>query len=144
MEQLLAQSRITNPIAPKLSPSTPAQGFGIFSSLVSTIISWMIVIGILLFILFFLTSTFKWITAQGDKQQLENARQGVLHAVIGLVVIFALFAIIRALEATFGVCILQIPIPILGQSNPPGCMGLGGIGGGVTAPQPVVPGSPFH
>lgn len=119
----LAQAKLTNPFAPNLSPTDGGQGADKLSSLIGLVIQWLFVSGILIFILFFFISAFKWMTSQGDKNSLENARQGLLHAIVGLVILFSLFAILKVFETVFHVCVLQIPIPVFGEINSKYCIG---------------------
>jgi hypothetical protein len=128
---------LKNPTIPNLSPATEQQGATKLSDLIGIAIQWLFIAGILIFILFFFISAFKWITSQGDKNSLENARQGLLHAIIGLVVLFALFAIIKLLETVFGVCLFSIQIPVFGAPAGSGRCGFG-------SPNPLPPGATTH
>ena len=106
---------ITNPLAPHLSPKTSVDGLTLFSNTIGTVIGWLFLSGILIFVLFFLINAIKYIASQGDKASIESARNGLLQALVGLVVLFSLFAILKTLQLVFGVCLLQLPIPVLGQ-----------------------------
>lgn len=116
MFRLLSQARLTNPLAPKASPINTTQGVDQFSQFIQTIIGWLFVSGVLVFILFFLINAIKYIASQGDKQSVESARMGILQAVIGIVVLFGLWAVLRLIQQVFGVCMLDIPIPVIGQT----------------------------
>lgn len=131
---LLAQAQWTNPLSKKLSPSY-TQGPTAFSNFISVVLGWFFVAGILIFILFFLINAFKYITSQGEKAALESARMGLLHAAVGLVILFGLFALLRVIETTFGVCTINIPIPIIGETNTQVC---GPVGN--TSVSPETPG----
>lgn len=115
MMSLLTQGRITNPLAPKLSPANQTAGTSQFQSIISAIIGWFLIIAILLFFTYFIVGAIKWITSGGDKNSVESARQTILHALIGLVVVFTLFAIVKIIEGVFGVCILEFSLPTLDQ-----------------------------
>ncbi|MBI2591019.1 MAG: hypothetical protein HYW33_04115 [Candidatus Blackburnbacteria bacterium] len=100
---------ISNPITPRLNP-TAGTSVGLFSSVIAVIIKTLFVAGFVLFIVYFLIGGLQWITSAGDAKALEKARNSVTQAIFGIVVMLALFAIIRLIEAVFGVNILQIDL----------------------------------
>lgn len=122
MLNLITQGRITNPLVPKLSPASQAAGASQFGSVIQTIIAWLLVIAILLFFFYFLVGAIKWITSGGDKQSVESARNTITHAIIGLVIMFAVFAIIKIIEGSFGVCILNFTLPGLDVVTSQSCV----------------------
>lgn len=134
MLSLLAQ-KINNPIAPNLSPGTPAEAANLFEKIIQTLVSWFLIIASLLFFFYFIIGAIKWIASGGDKNAVEGARQTITHALVGIVIVFATFAIIKIIEAAFGVCILTFSLP-----------GLGAMGGGNSCFNtfPIfAPGQPF-
>jgi hypothetical protein len=46
-------------------------------------------------VLYLLVSAFQYITAGGNADQVKNARAGIINAVIGIIILFAAFAIVR-------------------------------------------------
>lgn len=114
---LLTQGRITNPLAPKLSPADQAAGTSQFQSIISAIVGWFFVVAVILFFFYFIIGAIKWITSGGDKNAVESARNTILQAVIGLAVIFTMFAAIKIIEGAFGVCILNFTLPGLDQTT---------------------------
>lgn len=109
---LLAQ-RINNPIAPGLSPASAGAGESSFAAIIQVIITWMFVIAALLFFAYFLIGGIRWITSGGDKNSIESARSSITQALIGLVVISALYVIVKLLEALLGIKLLELTIPKL-------------------------------
>ena len=71
------------------------------------------VIGTVIFVFTFITGAIQWITSGGDKTALEGARGRISNALIGLVILFASYAIIKLIEAFFGVNILELDIGAL-------------------------------
>jgi hypothetical protein len=57
----------------------------------------------------------KWISSGGDKQALESARGTITSALIGVFILFAVFAIIQLINTFFGLHILNLTIPTLKQ-----------------------------
>lgn len=106
---------ITNPILP--TPSIGASGNAGVTFLQKAIpaaISFGIIVGVVVFFFMLIIGGIQWISSGGDKQAVEAARGKVSNALIGLVVLFALFAIIRLLNTFFGVHLLQLTLPTLG------------------------------
>lgn len=131
----LTQAKLTNPAAPGLSPSSTDAGAASFSNLIGVVIGWMFTVGLILFIFFFLISAIKWISSQGDKNAIESSRQGIMQALIGVVVLLSLFAFLKLIESVFHVCVLQITLPIFGESVARSC---GGIGGNSQSVSPAI------
>lgn len=114
---------INNPLAPKLSPGTSGEAVAGFERVLQTIISGMLIIGILLFFFSLIIGAVKWIVSGGDKNSVESARQTITHAIIGLVVLFSLFVVAKLIEGFFGVCLLRITIPgIDSMGSGPSCI----------------------
>lgn len=62
----------------------------------------------LLVLFFVLWGGLKWLTSEGDKKKVEEARTTIIYSVIGLVVIILSFLIINVIGAFFKVNLLQI------------------------------------
>ncbi|MFZ5438296.1 MAG: hypothetical protein ACOZAK_04570 [Patescibacteria group bacterium] len=74
----------------------------------------LISLGAITVIIFFIWGSMEWITSGGDKGKVENARNRITQAVIGLVVLVGSYAIIGFIgEIFFGetFSVLQINIP---------------------------------
>lgn len=67
----------------------------------------------LIFFAMLIWGGFRWITSRGDKTAVEEARNQITHALIGLAIIFAAWAIIKLIYTLFGVNILELEIPSL-------------------------------
>jgi len=52
----------------------------------------------------------RWIMSQGNKGNVENARNQITNALIGLAIIFAAWAIMKLIETLFGVNIFNLTI----------------------------------
>lgn len=90
-----AQAAITNPAVGNLGndPVKAADGSLFLSQLVrywNNIIS----VGALLLLLYFIWGALTWITASGDKTRLETARNRMLQAAIGMLILVSSFVII--------------------------------------------------
>ncbi len=102
------EGTIRNPLAPKLSPNVPETGLEMLAGLIPMLIGLAFVIAAVVFFFIFLVGGIRWITSSGDKVQIEAARNTIMNALIGLVIVLSLFAILKLIETLFGVNLLQI------------------------------------
>lgn len=115
MSRLLAQ--ITNPVLPPslgggTSPSTDMGGKAV-GAIISNIVGLFFIFTFLLAFLYLLTGSWSWITSGGDKAALESARNKITHALIGLVIVGAVWAIFKLVGQFFGLDIQALPIPTI-------------------------------
>lgn len=81
------------------------------ASVISAIIVIVLVIAAIIFFFMLVLGGIKWITSGGDKAQTESARNQITAALIGLVIVFAAWAIVNLVSTFFGVNIFQLNIP---------------------------------
>ena len=98
---------ITNPILGQPGGQT---GEGFFQKFIPAAIGLAFVVGVLVFLFVLVTGAIQWISSGGDKQALESARGKISNALIGLVILFATFAVIQLIETFFGINILTLDI----------------------------------
>lgn len=55
----------------------------------------LLLASLLISLFFLLVAAVKWITSEGDKQKLQNARNGLYYSIIGLVISFFAFLLIN-------------------------------------------------
>ncbi len=55
----------------------------------------------------------EYITTGGDKERTQSASKRLTAALIGLAIVFSIFAIIYLIEAVFGVSITKFTIPVI-------------------------------
>lgn len=79
--------------------------------IVSGAINLVLVIAALVFFFMLVWGGVRWIMSQGDKGNVENARNQITNALIGLAIIFAAWAIMKLIETLFGVSIFNLSIP---------------------------------
>jgi len=80
------------------------------SKAVSGAISILLVVAALLFFFMLLIGGIQWIVSGGDKTGSENARKKITSALVGLLIVFAAWAIANLIQALFGINILQFTI----------------------------------
>jgi hypothetical protein len=77
-----------------------------FADLISIAVQFVLITAALVFFFILILGGIKWITSGGDKGKTEGARSQITAALVGLVIVFAAWAIIQLIEAFFGVSIL--------------------------------------
>jgi TRAP-type C4-dicarboxylate transport system permease small subunit len=79
--------------------------------MVSGFLSLILVIAALAFFFILVIGGIKWILSGGDKAHTEGARNQITAALVGLVIVFSAWAIVKLIDAFFGVNILQLDLP---------------------------------
>lgn len=103
--------KISNPVlSTTLSGITGSDFLGRFISLG---INLGFLVGILVFFFTLISGAIKWLSSGSDKTHIEGAQKQITNALIGLVILFAIFAIINLVEYLFGISITKFNIPTL-------------------------------
>ncbi len=112
-------AQIRNPILPPAlgggSHPDVSQGGNALGLLISNLIGALFIAAFLLAFMTLITSGLQWITAGGDKQALEKARNGITNAIMGLVIVAAAFAIMTLVGRFFGIELTHLTIPGINQ-----------------------------
>lgn len=95
----------------------PADAGVALSKIASVILGALTALGGLMVFLELVLGALSWISAAGDKANLEKARNQITNAVIGLVIIVASWAIVYLIGAILGIDILN-PQKILPRLSP--------------------------
>lgn len=98
---------VTNPALGSLGNKS---GVNFFSSLIPALIGLAFIVGALTFFAMLVWGAISWISSGGDKQALETARGRITSALVGIILLFAAFAIIRLIQTFFGISILTLDI----------------------------------
>ncbi len=84
-------------------------------SVITAGVSLLFIVAAILAFLYLILGGIQWITSGGDKSAMEAARNKITHAVVGLIVVGAAYAIILLVQSFLGVNIfggaLTIPTP---------------------------------
>lgn len=80
-------------------------------NIVSGAIRLILVIAALVAFVFLIIGGIRWVTSGGDKDKTARAQQTLTAALVGLVIVFASWAIIKLIETFFGIQILTLEIP---------------------------------
>lgn len=111
MMRTLAQLR--NPVLPEPLGSSPdPQAGGIATgNFISSIVGLLFIIGFVWALLNIVTGGIAWISSEGDKANLEKARNKITHAIVGLIVVAAAWAIALLVGQFLGIDLRSLPIP---------------------------------
>ena len=104
-------TEIKNPIFGSALQNVYSSGpTNFLSTFLPRFIGFAFIVGSVLFLFMFVTGAIQWIASGGDKQGLESAKGRITSAIIGIILLFASYAIINLIEGFFGVNILTIDI----------------------------------
>src|SRR3989339_2209298 len=105
---------ITNPVLPDMY-NTGA--LDVFSNFIKSLIGIVFVIAVLSFMFLIAWGAVQWILSGGDKAAVQSAQSKITNAIIGLVVLFAAYAILAILGYFFNIPGLQLPFVLDLRSN---------------------------
>jgi len=104
---------IYNPVInPKISQG---KGSEIINLLIKNFITIAFIGGAILAFFFLVSGAIGWITSGGDKENLQKSQKKITAALIGLFVLFSLYAIIRLIGDILGIDLLSITLPTIGE-----------------------------
>lgn len=75
------------------------------------IVGFFVILAVVIALLYLLYGGIKWITSRGEKEQVEAARNHIIAAIIGLVVVFLAVFILSIVLAAFGIEFQKLVIP---------------------------------
>ncbi len=75
---------------------------GDFGGVVGSIIQLIFVVAVVAALLYLIYGGFRWLISTGDKSKVAEAREHIIAAIIGLVIIFLAYFIINLLMGFFG------------------------------------------
>lgn len=97
----------------------PFAAFGSFAKatellekILSKTVGFLTIVGGLYFIFQFIIGSYGWMTAGGNKESLKQAQDRISHAVVGLLILVAAYALISVIGSILGLEILN-PAKIL-------------------------------
>ncbi len=95
-------ARITNPAVPG-TINIASDPVPYTNKVIQTILSIFIIISIVYFVFRFILGGLKIISSNGDPKKYEEAIDNIKYSLIGLVVIFSVFVIVKLLGTIFGI-----------------------------------------
>lgn len=100
---------ITNPIFEN-SPLESMSGVDFLGDFLPRFVGLAFVIGAIVFFFIMIIGAIQWTSSGGDKTALEGARGKITNAIVGIVILFSLFALLKIIESFFGIDILTLDI----------------------------------
>lgn len=79
--------------------------------IVAGLIKLTLVVAAIVFFFILVIGGIQWIASGGDKAQTEAARNRITAALVGLVIVFAAWAIIALINTFFGINIFSLTLP---------------------------------
>lgn len=76
-------------------------------TMIPNIITWVLILAAIAFFFMLVIGGVRWILSGGEKTSVEAARNQITNALIGLVIVFAAWAILTLIGTLFGVAILS-------------------------------------
>lgn len=83
--------------------------------IIQTALKVILVVAALVSFVYLVIGGIRWITSGGDKEGTAKAQSTITAALIGLIIVFAAWAIIRLLETFFNVRVFNLTIPGIQQ-----------------------------
>jgi hypothetical protein len=87
-----------------------------FGSVIGSLVQLLFVVAVIVALLYLIYGGFRWLVSSGDKTQVASAREHIVAAVIGLVIIFLSYFILNLILGFFlgsGVSLSNLQIPTL-------------------------------
>jgi hypothetical protein len=101
---------VTSNVLPN-SLSSTANPASALSHLLNTLILLILVIGGITFVFMLLFGGYQWITSGGDKEGLAKAKNRITHAVVGLIILFSIFALLSLFGDFLGINLTSFNLP---------------------------------
>lgn len=108
--QFLAQAKRLGPLeAPSdaFAPKTAESAAGALEDIISRGLGLVTVLAGLYFVMAFVVAAFNWLSAGGDTGKIKKARDTIINALIGLIIVVASFAVIGLIGSFVGLDILN-------------------------------------
>jgi hypothetical protein len=78
---------------------------------IRNIVVFFVVLAVIIALMYLLYGGVKWITSRGEKAEVEAARNHIMAAILGLIVVFLAIFIVSVILAAFGIKFDQLRIP---------------------------------
>lgn len=111
--KLLAQ--LTNPVLPPVlgGGSSPdiSGGTRAIGELIVRLLDLIFIFAFIFALFGVILGGVQWVTSSGDKANLENARNKIVHSLLGLIIVASTWAIMNIVAQFFGLNLKSLPIP---------------------------------
>ncbi len=110
---LLAQ--IENPVLKgNLKNINPAQVPNFLGKVIGSIVTFFVIAAIIFFVFSFFLGGISWIMSQGEEAKIKTARDKITSSLVGLLIVFSIFALLRLIGYLFGLTGLErLELPLI-------------------------------
>lgn len=84
-----------------------------FGPIVGIVVNVLFVIAVIIALVFLIYGGIRWIISGGDKAALDSARNHIVAAIIGLIIVFLAYFVIQIVLGFFGLSINKLTLPTL-------------------------------
>lgn len=96
---------ICNPVLSNCKGSTNPQGYT--NDVLSTVISLFFIVGIIYFLWHIIFAGYHFISTEGDIKRYENAKNQITYSILGIIVIFTIFGLLKFVGTILGITGLE-------------------------------------
>ncbi len=82
---------------------------------IRNIVVFFVMLAVVFALVYLLYGGIKWITSSGEKTKVEEARNHIIAALIGLIVVILAVFILSVVLAAFGISFTSLKIPVIGS-----------------------------
>lgn len=100
---------------PKAGQFSVLCNFTDMGAVLGFVITIAFIIAVLIALFFLIWGGIKWITSGGDKGGVEAARNQIVAAVIGLIIVFLAFFILNLVLGLFGLSLFSLKLPNINE-----------------------------
>jgi hypothetical protein len=108
-----ADTPINNPCGTGQFNALCKLSVGQLGPLVGSLLQFIFVMAVLVALFFLVYGGFRWLVSSGDKTQVAAAREHIVAAIIGLVIIFLSYFILSLILGFFGISLSNLTIPTI-------------------------------
>jgi len=94
-------AKINNPLLK--NQNIAANSGSYVNSVIQTFVSLLIIVGVIYFVINFILAGYHMISSQGDPKKFEEAQKSLTYSILGIALIFIVFAIIKLIGYIFGI-----------------------------------------
>ena len=100
---------ITNPMLGDANATINGEGGGetYVNNAIQAIITIFLVVAVIYFIWHFVMSAYHMISSSGDPKKFEEAQKSILYSLVGIILAFSVFGLLKFAGALFGITALQ-------------------------------------
>lgn len=110
-------AQIENPVIPQNIGSGGLANSGLaIGKLLSTLAEGFLVLSFFMGFIYLMVGAIGWITSGGEKGKLEESRNRIIHALIGIIIVASTWAVMKLIGTFVNLDWESLPIPSLGTA----------------------------